>query len=291
MTREEALAFILNSWDRVVDSVMSIPQTGWEAVAAVSTALAALFAAYSAWTSRGSAKAARDAVDEARLARKEERAPRLVLERDFLDFEFVWPHPDSLNGEPVFLARRHWKDKEPVPPTFSLTNHGGGPAVELQIVFELDDPNGELVVPEMFTPLGLSVTEEEATRDGLRVKFLNCHLPNGRGGGLPMYRRSTVDISNCVPGQTRTIEFPMGPLSRLLLRGLQYWERRGEEDGLKPVVVTVSITYHTIDGDLEETQFRFEAFPFWQGEHNPLRVAGHFHELPMYPKPDKPRVA
>lgn len=106
-----------------------------------------------------------------------------------------------------------------------------------------------------------------------------------------MYRRSTLDLPNCAPGQTRTIEFPQGPLSRLLLRGLQYWETRGQEDGLKPIVVTVTISYHAVDGDPGRTQFRFEAFPFWQGEQNPLRVAGHFHELPMYPKGNTPRVA
>lgn len=172
MTGNEALALITSSWAGFVESVQAIPQTGWEAIAADGTALAALFAAYSAWTSSRSARAARDAVDEARLARKEEKAPRLVLERDFLDFEFVWPHPESLNGEPVYLARKHWKDKVPSPPTFSLTNHGGGPALELEIVFDLDDPNGELFVPEMFKPLGLSVVEEEATPDGLRVMML-----------------------------------------------------------------------------------------------------------------------
>ena len=186
MTRDEALTLIVDSWKAVVGTIQSVPQSAWEITAAVSTAAAAFFAAWSAWTSRSSAKAARDAVDEARLARKEEKAPRLVLERDFLDCEFVWPHPASLNGEPVFLARKHWKDDDPSPPTFSITNYGEGPALELEIVFDLDDPNGELVIPEMFKPLGLSVGEEEATRDALRVKVLEYRLPNGSGGGAPM---------------------------------------------------------------------------------------------------------
>lgn len=75
---------------------------------AVSTVVAAFFAAVSA-------RAAKDAVEEAKLARAE-LAPKLILEKDFLDFHFVWPHPDSLNGEAVFLARKHWKDHSPTPP-------------------------------------------------------------------------------------------------------------------------------------------------------------------------------
>lgn len=97
----------------------------FDGIAAVATLGAAFAAAISAYVSSKSAEAAKEAVKEARLARKAELAPRLVLERDFLDFHLQWPHSNTLNGEPVFLARKHWKDKDPSPPTFSLTNHGG----------------------------------------------------------------------------------------------------------------------------------------------------------------------
>jgi hypothetical protein len=70
------------------------------------------------------AKAAKSSVEEARLARRSELAPRLVLEKEFLDFQFYWPHADSLNGEAVFLSRKHWKDNAPSQPTFVLQNFG-----------------------------------------------------------------------------------------------------------------------------------------------------------------------
>jgi hypothetical protein len=93
------------SMEMLVDGFQVIPQTGWEAIAAIGTAAAALFAAWSAWTSRHSARAAREAVDEARAARKDEKAPRLVLERDFLDFRFVGRRTSVIESEPRFLAR------------------------------------------------------------------------------------------------------------------------------------------------------------------------------------------
>src|SRR5690242_106720 len=100
-----------------------------EIVTGASTAAAALCAAVSAWTSARSAAAAKAAVDEARRARKTELTPQIVMEKRFLDLQFVWPHPAGLNGGPVFLARRHWQDREPVPPAFSIQNFGQSPAL------------------------------------------------------------------------------------------------------------------------------------------------------------------
>ncbi len=110
---------------------ISITQSSdWvDIVAALGTAAAAVFAAYGAWTSRESARAARDAVNEAKLARQLELEPKLILEKDFLDLQFVWPHKDTLNGEAVYLARKHWKDDSPSPPTFTLQNFGQSPAL------------------------------------------------------------------------------------------------------------------------------------------------------------------
>ena len=262
-----------------------------DVVTAISTAAAAGLAAWSAWISKGSARAAEASVEEARKARLAEQSPRLVLERDFLDFHFQWPHPDTLNGEPVFLARKDWKDRSPSPPTFSLTNYGQGPALEVKLVFDLEDPNGELTVPEVFAPLGLSIFHTPQMPNQPRVLALAFGPPHGRGSALPLYRRWTTDIPNCAPGQTRTVEFPVHLLNTLFLRGLQYWVRRGDEDAIRDVILTVRISAHTVDGVSYATQFRFKAFPFWQGLQDPLIVNGHFNELPMYPQGDDLRVA
>lgn len=262
----------------------------FDGIAAVATLGAAFAAAISAYVSSKSAEAAKEAVKEARLARKAELAPRLVLERDFLDFHLQWPHSNTLNGEPVFLARKHWKDKDPSPPTFSLTNHGGGPALELQVVFEFEDPNGDLLVPEQLRSFGLSVEEEPGSDVQPAFKTLLYQGQDGRGAGLPLYQRFTTDIANCAPGQTRTIDFPQALLNRLFLRGLQYWDRRAGMEGIERLVLSVRISCHTVEGESYSTQFRFHAFPFYHGARDPMVVHGHFWELPMYPKSDEPRV-
>lgn len=273
-------------------AALSTLTTFLNAISVIGVTAAAGFAAWSAWIARSSAKIAMEGVEEARLARKAQIAPRLVLERDFLDFHFVYPHAGTLNGEAVFLARRHWKDTEPTPPTFLLMNCGAGPAIEVQIVFEFEDPNGDYYVPPMFIPAGLSIMAMPTLSQPETVQSLQFQRPNGKGGaGLPLYRKWTTDIPNCAPGQTRTIEFPQHLLNTLFLRGLQYWDRRGSEDAVKDITLVVRLNCYTAEGDRYSTQFRFAAFPFWQGQSDPLIVCGHFRELPMYEQEDGPRVA
>jgi hypothetical protein len=74
-------------------------------------------------------------------------APQIVMEKRFLDLQFVWPHPAGLNGGPVFLARKHWQDNNLSTPLFSIENFGQSPALEATVVFELDDNNTDLSVP------------------------------------------------------------------------------------------------------------------------------------------------
>lgn len=264
--------------------------TQWlEALTAISTAAAALFAAISAWISKISAKAARDAVEEARLARRTELAPKLILEKEFLDFQFVWPHADSLNGEAVFLARKHWKDNAPTPPVFSLQNFGQSPALEVTIVWELEDPNGEFQVPEHFRPLGLDLEESGVMDDqGTSIKSLMYSKPNGNGGaGLPLYRKWTTDIPSCSPNQKRVVEFPVHLLNTLFLRGLQLGSTMSKKD----MILTAKISCYAVDEVPYNSQFRWKVVPFHHGQTNPVVVYGHFFELPIFPKPDGPRVA
>jgi hypothetical protein len=260
-------------------------------VTAVSTALAALFAAFSAWTSMLGVKAAKDALEEAKLARRAELSPKLILEKDFLDFQFVWPHPDSLNGEAVFLARKHWKDNSPSPPTFSLQNFGQSPALEVTIIFELEDRNGELQVPKGYEQLGLSVTESGMSADQSPIKSLMYAKPDGSGSALPLYRKWTVDIPSCSPNQKRVVDFPIHILNTLFLRGLQQWEKMQCGASSHDMTLTAYINSYAVDGVNYKTQFRWRIIPFHHGQTNPVMVYGHFIELPMYPKPDGPRVA
>lgn len=245
---------------------------------------AAVFAAWTAWISRASAKAAERAVGEAIKARKAQLSPRLVLERNFLDFHFIWPHRDSINGEAVFLARRHGHDNRPVPPTFSLTNYGSAPALEVEIVFELDDPNGEYSVPDILSSSGLRIVEMQSIPNRRAIKTLYFPRPDGGAAALPLYSKWTTDIPHSAPGQTRTIDFPQHLLNTLFLRGLQYRERCGQHNELRDITLTVRIACHTVEEDAYSTQFRFKTFPYWHGSRDPLTVNGHFYELPMFAK-------
>ena len=260
-----------------------------DVLTAVSTAAAALFAALSAWTSKISAKAARDAVDEARLARRTELAPKLILEKEFLDFQFYWPHSDSLNGEAVFLARKHWKDQAPTQPTFSLQNFGQSPALEVTIVWELEDPNGEFQIPGSLVPLGLSVEGTGITDDhGASIRSLTYSKPDGSGAcSLPLYRKWTTDIPSCSPNQKRVVEFPIHLLNTLFLRGLQLGAAMPKDE----IVLTANINCYAVDALRYSSTFRWKVIPFYHGQTNPIVVFGHFFELPIHPKPSGPRVA
>lgn len=262
-----------------------------ELLAAVSVALAALAAVFSAWTSSTSAKAARESVQEAKAARRLALAPKLTLEKQFVGLHFIWPHADSLNGEPAFLSNEDWKARNLKPPTFILQNFGQSPALELTIVFELDDDgDGELLVPEAYGTLGLAVSEEEISegRDD-RVKVLEYRNADGSGAGLPMYRVSTIDLPNCAPGQKRSLELPTALLNRLFLRGLQRGGTMRRE--LPDITLTAKISCHAIDLVQYETQFRWRLNPYHHGSRNPIVIYGHVNELPMYPRPSGPRVA
>lgn len=261
-------------------------------VTAVATGLAAIFAAFSAWTSKRTADAARASVDEAREARKAHLLPRLTLEKDFLDLIFCWPHPDTLNGEAVFLARRHWKDREPTPPTFTLKNFGESPALDVTLEFALSDNAGDFILPEYAEKAGLrleSFPSGNAYEPAL--PSLTYTRPDGSGSGLPLYRKVTVDLPSCSPHQERVITLPQALCNRLFLRGLQFGAARGPEDDYRDMVLTVLITCYTVDQTPYTTTFQWKVSPFSYGEVNPIRVYGHCFELPLNPKPDRPRVA
>lgn len=256
--------------------------------AAVGTIAAAIFVAVSAWYSKQSANAAKGAVEEAQKARRMELTPKLILEKNFLDFHFEWPHQASLNGEAVFLSRKHWQDKDLQAPTFSLKNCGQNPALEITIVFELEDPNGELRLPPKYEVLGLSLRDMGGMSSQHHVTTLMYSKPGG-GCGLPLYHKETVDIPSCAPDQTRVVDFPQGLLNTLFLRGLQLGGVRSEGVN-QDITLVARISCYAMDATKCETQYRWKVIPFSYGQVNPVVVYGHCFELPMYPKPTGPRV-
>jgi hypothetical protein len=214
-----------------------------QVLTAISTVVAVLSAVAGAWISWLSARAAREAVKEARVGRSLELAPQLILEKEFFDFQFFWPHPDSLNGEPVFLARKHWKDMAPTPPTFSLQNFGQSPALELTIVWEVKDPNGEFDLSERIRTLGLSVMQSAAFDcQSVPIESLMCSKPDSSAIGLPLYHKWTTDVPSCSPNQKRTVEFPVHLLNTFFVRGLQL----GATVSMEPMVLTAHISGYAL---------------------------------------------
>lgn len=253
-----------------------------EILTAIGTLGSAIFAAVSAKASRDSVDTSQKLLNEAKASRDAELLPRLILEKDFFDLQFSWPHPESLNGEAVFLSRKHWQDKAPLPPKFSLTNHSQSPALEITVQFGLTDPNGALELDQEWRDKGISV--ELMACDIEKIPSLQFKTGTGTTG-LAVYRGYTLSLPNCSPGQTREVEFPVSLLARLFIRGLQNCQSALLHHPIEEIILTTKITAHTIAGATQQTQFRWRILPFSYGGEFPVRVHAHCFELPMYPTP------
>lgn len=255
----------------------------------IASVCAAIFAAactaFSAFMTKRSAEAAASAAEEARIARKSELLPRLVLEKSFDGIQLFWPNPADADGHPVYAAAG-------IPnahPEFLLSNFATSPALEVVLVFELEDNYGELEIPEGLSPSGLSVAYDPIPDFDGRLPMLSYHTES-RGWGLPLYYRMTVDLPYCAPGQTRVVPFPQGILHRIFVRGLQYRDRMALGNHLQPLVLSAKINCHTVDGERVSTQFRFNLLPFCYNNAPPFNAHCHVDELPMYPRTDEPKV-
>lgn len=160
----------------------------------------------------------------------------------------------SLRGSTGKTIRQH-------PQTFILQNFGQSPALEVTIIFELEDPNGEFQVPKAYAQLGLSVTEIAMSADQRPIKSLMYAKPDGSGAALPLYRKWTTDIPSCSPNQKRAVEFPQPILNRLFLRGLQQWEKRQYGESSHDVILTAHLDSYAVDKANHETQFRWRITP------------------------------
>ena len=226
---------------------------------------------------------------EAREARKVDLAPRIVMEKQFLDFHFIWPHPAGLNGGPVFLARKNWQDKAPSIPLFSIQNFGTSPALDVTVVFELDDNNADLSVPSEWQECGLSVSRSPPV-GGDGVLSLMYYNSGGTGVGIPLYRRWACELPNLSPGSPRAVELPNFIANRLLLRGLQHGHlcELGQD---RELTLWARIRCRSMDGEKHEAAFRWGVRPFSYRPAKPIEVYGHCRELPLLGGPREPPIA
>jgi hypothetical protein len=205
--------------------------------------------------------------------------PRIVMEKRFLDLRFTWPHPAGLNGGPVFLARTHWQDKAPSAPLFSLQNFGQAPALDVTVVFELDDDSADFSVPSEWQACGLSFWQNP-TADGTGVPSLMYRNPEGAGAGVPLYRRWAYELPNLLPGSPRTVELPQCIANRLLLRGIQLGCLVGPGKNCE-LALWARIVCHSMDGEKHGATFRWGMRPFSYRPAKPIEVYCHCRELPL----------
>ncbi len=221
---------------------------------------------------------------EARLARRVDATPRIVMEKDFLDLIFVWPHATGLNGGPAFLARKHWQDPDPSPPTFSIQNFGQSPALDVKIIFELDDESVDFSVPEEWQAYGPS---SEPSPGNVEIPLMAYRNPGGSGVLIPLYRSWTEELPSVSPGAPRTVELPQPIANQLLLRGLQRGWRRPPGGGLE-LTLWARITSYSVEGDRYESIFRWGVNPFSYRPARPAEVFAHCRAIPLRGRPPEP---
>jgi hypothetical protein len=256
---------------------MSAQSPNWlEIITASSTAAAAIAAAISARTSLKSTKAAQDAVSEARLSKRKELEPKIVLEKTFFSLRFIFPHRSAPDGQPAYMARVSESDEHLALPSFRLDNFGQTPALDVSLEWTLDVQNN-FVLPEAVKPLGLSISPHSQVGAGFGPRNLLTFAGKQGGSSVPLYVKWTTSIPNSSPGQPREINFPREILHAVFTKSLEHGS------GYSPIELVARIRYRSSIAGQDETQFRWELVPFWHYEVNPLRCYSHFRELPMYP--------
>lgn len=251
-----------------------------DVVAALSTLAAAVFAAISAWTSARSAAAAKAAVDEAREARKAQLAPRIIVEKSFFDFQFIWPHPDSLSGGPSFLARKSVSDSKLSAPVFAIQNYGESPAIEVSVVFELEDNDEDLSVPADWQPFGVSNWQSTPLDGSEGHPGVLYRQPSGQALALGLSKRSSVEFPHLSPGKPREVELPLGIANRILLRGLQRGATRRPGE-MADIELSAQISCHSMDDQRYSAEFRWRMDPFSYGPSHPFVVYSNCGELAL----------
>lgn len=256
-----------------------------QALAAFSSLAAALVAAYNAYLARKSASAAEQTVHEARKARQHELAPQLVVEKNFLDFTVLWKQ--SLDeAKPSYSARNN--NLQLVGhPSFSLSNFGPAPALELTVAYELDDGDDDFLMPGDLVEQGITVGTIPKDANKNPWVFYESH-PGVAAGTLqpsPLLCRVFETIPSCAPSQTRIITFPEPLLDRIFIRGLQRRDRSLDFGGISGRdTFTIRLRYYTVEGEARETVFLFRA----RGYANPglkfPSVHCRFNQLPKFAK-------
>ena len=255
------------------------------------TLLAAIAAARYAREAARQAKRAADVADtansDARLATERmlaenrrairvETLPLLTLQRSFdgMNIDWPWSSPEQAGTGTAY-------EGGPAELTLRLKNHGKGPALEVQIVFELPEEENPLSMPAPYSALGLALMATPAMPDHPQTTSLMT-----ASSGIPIYRRWTESMPLCGPGETIPLRIPHFLLLRLFVVGLQPvvgYTALNEQRSL-----TVTLRFSSMENEEFVETFEFKVNPFSHGPtHNPpsIRVHAHWHDVPRFDRP------
>ncbi len=163
-----------------------------------------------------SAKAGRDTVREAELARKMRIRPSLTIERRFSVAALEFP-PE--NSPAISPAEKAWGNGG-TEPHFDIHNHGEGPALNIVVSFAVDDPDGEMIVPDMF--LNAGGDQNSISLDGERGDWRLKFRRGAQGAyALPIAAHATVTLPLIRPGQGKFVRLPASIMALMAVRGMQ----------------------------------------------------------------------
>ncbi len=142
--------------------------------------------------------------------------PSLTIERRFSVAALEFPPENSPAINP---AEKAWGN-EGAEPHFDIHNHGEGPALNVVVSFAVDDPDGEMIVPDMFSSAGGD--QNSISLDGERGDWRLKFRRGAQGAyALPIASHATVTLPLIRPGQGKFVRLPSSIMALMAVRGMQ----------------------------------------------------------------------
>jgi hypothetical protein len=283
----EAASKLFESTNHFPDLNFLNDGTFWAAFGAIGTSIAAVATAYAAFQAKESAQAAKESVNEARLSRQSEKDPVLVFELDQFEIDVAFvghktnPHQDFLPNPPLafhysFLVVNEG-GKQAITarmPTGKLTNYGIGPALDVNLKFEIIDNNEEISISQKNKKMFLRIEEKGEKCD---KNFLHYIKDDGEEAAFSYAKTATNKIHVCGVNQTIMVDVPPLILRYIFMMGLNFIDRASNPDlGYHTPILVVTASCRSIFRDeIDPFIASFEIGVDERGTDPPM-VSGHF---------------
>lgn len=253
---------------------------------------AALFAAWTANETRRIAVATKETVEESRRSRAAGQRPILTLEPAYDVFELRWSSAES-DGPRAWCIRRDPPEEVRLRPALTLTNWGGGPALDINVEIGIVDSESPISVPTQYR----HVPHHGTDRARLEIqsgKYLVFRPHSGHSYMSSPRSRASAFLPAIGMASVRRLEIPRSVLHRIFIRTLQGAAAPDRTLLAGPYETTfeVTMTYASAEETGLEARFEFKlrasatpdaingsAATIWEDEEGPLRV--YFELLPL----------